>query len=537
MTESEKNESRERLPYVQLHGISKAFGAEQALEGVDISFLDGEIHGLVGENGSGKSTLIKVLAGFHAPDEGEIIVRGVPVSLPMKPGEYRELGFAFVHQDLGLIPSLSVTENVRIERLAAAKSLARVSWGQEERITRGLFERFGAPWIPPRATVADLRPIDRALVAITRALSELDGKGTDHDRPGQLLVLDEPTAFLSRAEADQLFITLREIAANGTSVLFVSHKLQEVMDFTYLITALRDGRVAGTRLTADATEKDIASMVLGHNPAAAAPDQPALAKQPTGRPLFALHDFRIDGRLSSLDLEVPGGEILGLTGLEGSGFEEILYALFGLSAATVFGSVEIAGKTSNVSRLTPEAAMDQGIALVPGNRQEQGCIASLSIRENLASPILNTFWSGGHLSWRQINQAARRLADQFDIRPREVGREVSMLSGGNQQKVLLAKWLQTKPRVLLLHEPTQGVDIGARQQIFDFLRSEIGPNNCMLIASTDYEQLEQLCTRVLVIGAQQLRADLRGADIRKNRIAEECLLSQRAVASNTGGVT
>lgn len=532
MTQPEKSTTPAQPSYVQLRGISKAFGAEQALDRVDISFLDGEIHGLVGENGSGKSTLIKVLAGFHTPDEGEIIVRGTPVSLPMKPGGYRELGFAFVHQDLGLIPSLSVMENIRIERIAASRGAARISWRQAEQITRGLFERFGAPWIPPRAMVADLRPIDRALVAITRALSQLDGEGIAGQVPGRLLVLDEPTAFLSRAEADQLFATLREIAVSGTAVLFVSHKLREVLDFTYLITALRDGRIAGTRLTADATEQDIASMVLGHDPAVQAREQAAPIQPSAGKPLLSLHGLRVAGRLNGIDLDIPGGEILGLTGLEGSGFEEILYALFGLSAYRVSGSLELAGTTSDLSRFTPEEAMREAIALVPGDRLAQGCVTSLSIRENLAAPVLETFWSGGHLSWRQINQAARRLADQFDIRPREVSRDVSTLSGGNQQKVLLAKWLQTGPRVLLLHEPTQGVDIGARQQIFDFIKAEIREDKCLLIASTDYEQLEQLCTRVLVIGEQQVKADLRGRDIDRNRIAEECLLSQRAIASN-----
>lgn len=524
-------------PYVRLSGITKAFGGVQALDGVDVDFADGEIHGLLGENGSGKSTLIKVLAGFHTPDEGEIFVRGEPVDLPMKPGAYRDLGFAFVHQDLGLVQSLSVLENVRMERFAAARRSMHISWRSQERITTELFERFRAPWISARATVADLRPIDRALVAIIRALSNLELREEDGGaKPGNLLVLDEPTAFLSRAEADQMFATLRHIAAGGTSVLFVSHKLHEVIDLTHRITVLRDGRVVGTRLTRDVAEKDLTRMVLGRDQISTTPAQAEVstAATPTaGKPLLSLRKLRISGRLDQMDLEVPDGQILGLTGLEGSGFEEMLYALFGLCTRPVSGSVLLAGETEKLARLTPERAMGLGIALVPGDRQTQGCIPSLAVRENLAAPVFDTFWSGTHMSWRRINAAARKLTEQFDIRPREVEREVATLSGGNQQKVVLAKWLQIRPRVLLLHEPTQGVDIGAREQIFAFIRAATREGKCTVVASTDYEQLEQLCTRVLVIGDGHVTADLRDREVNKDRIAEECLLSQRTVITRS----
>lgn len=523
-------------PYVRLSGITKAFGGVQALDGVDVDFIDGEIHGLLGENGSGKSTLIKVLAGFYAPEEGEIFVRGEPVDLPMKPGDYRDLGFAFVHQDLGLVESLSVLENVRMERFASARRSMHISWRAEERVTTELFERFRAPWISARTTVADLRPIDRALVAIIRALSNVElQEERGGAKPGNLLVLDEPTAFLSRAEADQMFATLRHIAAEGTSVLFVSHKLHEVMDLTHRITVLRDGRVAGTRLTRDVTEKHLTRMVLGRDQVSTIPAQTGASTAGTvgsptaGKPLLSLRKLRISGLLDEMDLEVPDGQILGLTGLEGSGFEEMLYALFGLCTRPVSGSVSLAGATEKLARLTPERAMGLGIALVPGDRQTQGCVTSLAVRENLAAPVFDTFWSGTHMSWRRINAAARKLTEQFDIRPREVEREVATLSGGNQQKVVLAKWLQIRPQLLLLHEPTQGVDIGAREQIFAFIRAATREGKCTVVASTDYEQLEQLCTRVLVIGDGQVTADLRDREVNRDRIAEECLLSQRTM--------
>lgn len=524
-------------PYVRLRGVSKTFGGVHALDGVSIDFVDGEIHGLLGENGSGKSTLIKILAGFHNMDEGELTVRGEPVKFLMRPGSYRDLGFAFVHQELGLIQSLSVLENVRMEYLAAARRSMHISWRTQERITAKLFDRFGAPWISPRSTVADLPSIDRALVAIVRALSSLEPEEGSPDRPGGLLVLDEPTASLSRAEVEQLFGALREIAADGASVLFVSHKLHEVLDLTYRVTVLRDGRVAGTRLTRDATEEDLTHMVLGRDQHAtagsAAPAAATGVPVAAGQPLLSLRKLRISGRLDPMDLDVPAGQVLGLTGLQGSGFEEVLYALFGLCARPVSGSVSLAGATEKLARMTPERAMALGVALVPGDRQTQGCVTSLSVRENLAVPVFGTYWTGTHMSWRRINAAATKLAEEFDIRPREVDREVVTLSGGNQQKVVLAKWLQTRPRVLLLDEPTQGVDIGAREQIFAFIRSATREGSCTLVASTDYEQLNQLCIRVLVIGDGHVTADLRGGDVTRDRIAEECLLSQRTMITSS----
>jgi ribose transport system ATP-binding protein len=518
-------------PSVQLRGVSKTFGAVRALDRVDLDLRAGEIHGLLGENGSGKSTLIKILAGFHTPDEGQIIVGGKNVDLPMSPGQYRRLGFAFVHQELGLIPSLSVVENVRLERFAAARSL-HISWRREQQLVKQLFEQFGAPWIQPRAAVSDLRPVDRALVAIIRALSGLFGDDLNQELSGRLLVLDEPTAFLSQSEVDELFTRLRDITARGTSVLFVTHKLHEALALTHWVTVLRDGRVIGTRRTNDVNERDVARMVLGREESRYEADQP-IQPRTSGHqpPLLALRRIRIAGRLDEMDLDVAGGEILGLTGLEGSGFEEVLYALFGLCGYPVFGTVSLAGLSENLGRLTPERAMAMGVALVPGDRATQGCVMSLSVRENLVAPILDQFWSGTHLSWGRINRVARALADQFDIRPRGVEREVSTLSGGNQQKVVLAKWLHTEPRVLLLHEPTQGVDIGARSEIFRFIHAATQKDSCTLVASTDYEQLEQLCTRVIVIGDRRATADLQGSDLTKARIAEECLLSLRTAAA------
>ena len=530
MSDSTVTNSEQPHVYVRLEHVSKAFGGVQALKGVDIDFVDGEIHGLLGENGSGKSTLIKILAGFHTPDTGKIYVRGDEIDLPMRAGGYRDLGFAFVHQDLALIPSLSVVENVRMERIAAGKGM-RISWKREERITRELFERFGVGWISPRENVVDLRPIDQALVAIVRALSRLGAEDESDSVPGSLLVLDEPTAFLSRTEADQLFATLREISSAGTSVVFVSHKLYEVLDLTHRVTVLRDGRVAGTMSTSDATEDDLARLVLGRERTqlAAAAQRGAETRTSTSdEPLLSLRGATVSTRLDTIDLSVRGGEVLGLTGLEGSGFEELLYALFGLSSYGVAGAVRLGSVEEPLARLTPERAMALGMALVPGERQA-GCVASLSIQENLAAPTLDEFWHYGHLSWRRINGVAQDLAEQFDIRPREVEREVSTLSGGNQQKVVLAKWLQTDPAVLLLHEPTQGVDIGARAEIFRFILDALREDNCVIVASTDYEQLATLCTRVLVVGDRRITADLRGSEITQDRIAEECLVSAGAV--------
>jgi len=494
-------------PALAVRGLSKAFGGAQALRGVDLTVMPGEIHGLLGENGSGKSTLIKILAGYHAPDEGELAVNGDPVSLPLSPGQFRSLGFDFVHQDLGLIPSLSVLENLRVAAIASPSNPWYLSWAHEKAEASAALARYGTK-LPLSRAVKDLAPIDRALLAIVRAVEGLRSAG-QHG----VLVLDEPTVFLPTHERQRLFDLLRRIAAYGASVLFVSHNLDEVVGLTDRITVLRDGKAVGTVDTATVTKAELVKLIIGH----ALADGPGRGTLPAAQPVRATVTGLTGSRASDVDFDIRQGEVLGLTGLVGSAFEEIPYLLFGAHRGT--GSMQGEGLSLDISKLTPGAALKNNIALIPSNRLRDGSIASVSAMDNLTLPILDAFFVGFRLRRGRMRAATQDLMTAFDVRPADPAMRYGAFSGGNQQKVLLAKWLQLRPKLLLLHEPTQGVDVGAREQIYRILREARANGTSIVCASSDHEELALIADRVLVFGEHAITGELSGADITKERIA------------------
>ncbi len=498
-------------PVIALRGLSKTFGGARALDSVDMTIQRGEIHGLLGENGSGKSTLIKILAGFHAPDEGELEVNGVPVGLPLHPGQFATLGLSFVHQDLGLLRELTVLENLRMIELAQSHSW-RINWRAERRKARALFEEFGVD-LDPDALVNDISETDRALLAIVRATEDIR-TATGEDRRG-LLVLDEPTVFLPREGVERLFAITRSIVEEHASVLFVGHDLDEVREITDVVTVLRDGRVHGTVKTAEASEGEIVEMIIGRRLA-----QLELHREDASTHATAISvEGMIGTKVRGLSLEVRAGEVLGVTGLLGSGFDELPYLLFG--ARPCFGGeLRTEGATYSLASMTPQRALAAGISLIPADRQRDGSIGALSVGSNVMMQVLDDYRPMS-LKLRGLSRKAGELCDEFDVRPNDPGRNYQSLSGGNQQKALVAKWMQTEPQLLLLHEPTQGVDVGAREQIFRMLSAAAESGMSILCASSDYEQLAAICDRVLVLGNGQIVRELTGADVVKERIAEQ----------------
>jgi len=499
-------------PALSLRGVTKHFGGVRALTGADLTVLPGEVHGLLGENGSGKSTLIKILAGFHAPDAGELRFSGVPVPLPLAPGLFREMGIGFVHQDLALVPSLTVVENLRAGLIARSSHLRPLSWKREGRRARQVFARYGVV-LDPLAVVGDLRPVDRALLAIIRAVEEVR---EDHAGPG-VLVLDEPTVFLPRNEVEHLFALVREIAAGGGSVLFVSHDLDEIREITHRVTVLRDGRVVGTAVSATTSEAELVEMIIGRRLEAFA----GVHRDHTGEAAAVRVSGLTGPGVRDVSMRVAAGEVVGLTGLAGSGFEAVPHLLAGAWPATA-GTLHLDGTDHDLTRMTPSAALAAGMALIPGDRQRDGAVGALSMTDNLTLPQLARFRDGGVLRRGRMHAHAGDLMTRFDVRPPNPRSEYGSFSGGNQQKGLLAKWLDTVPRLLLLHEPTQGVDVGARQQIFATIRAAADAGACMVCASSDHEQLAQICDRVLVFGRGRVISELRGDDVVKDRITERC---------------
>ena len=519
----------EARPLVKVRQLTMDFGGQRALDTVDMDLLPGEVHGLVGENGSGKSTLIKILAGFHAPLAGTLEVADQPILLPLRPGQFRELGFAFVHQDLGLIPSLSVLENLIVDRLIQPGQWAAIRWRRELKHAAELLERFDVP-VDPRRLVLDLKPIERALVAIVRAVHfSMDAeRGRNISQAGdRLLVLDEPTVFLGRGEVEQLYQLIQSLVRQQSpraSVLFVSHDLDEVKQVTDRTTVLRDGRVVGTVVTSKVSHEALIKMIVGRDLSVfSAPKHSGVAANPT---------LRIEGlstwTLQDVSLDMPAGEVFGLTGLLGSGYEEILYALYdGGRTAWAGRAILPGGREVRLEQTAPERAIENGIFLIPVDRLQQGCAPSLSIADNVTSPWLDHYFRRMFLRRRSMLAETRTQMTDFDVRPRDPGIEFARLSGGNQQKVLLAKWLQVSPHVLLLHEPTHGVDVGARQQIWSIIE-RLGEKCAVLYAGSDYDELARVCHRVAIISNGTVWRILSGSEVTKERITQECLAERSA---------
>lgn len=502
-------------PALNVSGIAKTFGGARALKGISFDVAPGEVHGLLGQNGCGKSTFVKVLAGFHAPDPGgSIEVFGQPLPFPMPPGAFRRFRMAFVHQHLGLVPSLSVLENMRVASITGSK--ARIDWQAERRAAAATFNKFGVH-LDLKARTGDLSQTDQALIAIMRAAEDLREAGAECGGKG-LLILDEPTPFLPKEGVERLFALVRQVVGHGDSVIFISHDIDEVREITDRATILRDGQVSGTLVTKDAGHDDFVEGIIGRR----------VARSVTARPDpdRSLRVKAVVSGISEPGLEVPSielaeGEILGMTGLLGSGYERVPYLMFGARPA-VSGRLEIDGKQFALPSMSPKQAIKHGMALLPADRPRASGIPGLSVRDNMLLLELEDFMGSAGLRLRAMAQRARELSTEYEVRPNNPDLRLGQLSGGNAQKVLLAKWMIRNPGLLLLDEPTQGVDVGTRQQIYGVIRDAASKGAAVVCASSDAEQLADLCTRVLIFSRGQIRDQLTGDQITKDNIAEAC---------------
>lgn len=502
-------------PVLSLRRINKRFGATTALDDVSFDIRPGEVHGLLGHNGSGKSTLIRILAGYHAPEPGGTLqVRGTSVPLPLRPGQFRSLGMAFVHQDPGLLPALSVTENIRIGAIAAS-TWRGIDWREEAAHVGALLSEYGID-CDPAARVEALRPWQRPLLAIVRAVDELRRLMDEDTARNGVLVLDEPTARLGDVSVAKLFDVIRRVRDSGYAVLFVSHDLDEVLAITDRVTVLRDGRVAGSGRTEELSKPDLVAMIVG-----AAVSQAGPAAIQTGRPMLGQISRLYGPGVRDVNLVIGEGEILGLTGLIGSGFVEVGAMLAGALPARA-GVLNLGRQTYSITSFRPADAIAAGIAYVPGQRIGEGCIGELTVAENIAIPSLSRFVRAGAMRPSLITQHAAELCNRFGVRPPDPMLPLEALSGGNQQKALLAKWLQLRPLLLVLEEPTQGVDVGAREQIFASIRLWAEQGAGVLCCSGDHEQLAALCHRVLIFRRGRIVSELTGAAITEERISHEC---------------
>jgi ribose transport system ATP-binding protein len=495
---------------LRITGLKKAFAGVPALRGVDLDIRAGEIHGLLGANGCGKSTLIKILAGFYFGDDGEISINGVEHKLPLGPRGLSDSGIAFVHQDLGLVPSLTVLEHMALDSNGTKPGLRRISWKKERSRVEELLTRFDLD-LDADAKIDTLSPVQKAMVAIVRAVGH---PGLTDGKAGSLLVLDEPTVFLPRDEINALFSLLRKLKSQGDSVLLVSHDLDEVLEITDRVTVFRDGSLVGTRNTSDCTRQDVVEMILGSRDVQG---KRQVAKVRTDiEPRLAARN--VDGeRVRNLSIDLRAGEVVGVTGLAGSGFEELPELLFGARPWRA-GTLTVNGR--DVKSPTPKEMMSHQVVLVPSDRKADGGAQELTVLENLSLPFFSNFARGWSIRWNVLRERAEGISQKFNVTPKNVDLELGKLSGGNQQKAMLGKWLQTKPTVMLLNEPTQGVDVGARREIFKLLREAVTDDMAILCATSDYEQLVELADRVLILADGEVREELHGSEITKESMAE-----------------
>lgn len=493
-------------PLLAMAGIEMSFAGSLALRGVDLLVRPGETVALLGKNGSGKSTLLKVLSGYHDPAAGTVRLGGVHVDLPVTAADLARCGVAFVHQDLGLFDGLTVAENMLVPHRVVARGTQRLGFvpaREQARVAR-LLASHGLNLDPARP-VGSLFPVQKAMLAVVRAVEQ-----SSQQRAG-LLVLDEPTAFLGADETEQLFDLLRLLTSGHVGVLMVTHSLRDVRAVADRVVILRDGRVVGAGRVADLSDDVIVSHIIGEQTllADATPNRAPVAS--TARSLLSARGLFGAG-LRDLSLEIRAGEIVGVAGVLGSGAEDVPYALFGALRLTG-GELRIAEETISLRRHDPRGALRRGIALVPGNRLRDGLAGQLTIGENLSLPALGRAFTRLRLRGRDLRDRAIGLCQRYSVTPAEPGRAVSTLSGGNQQKVLIAKWLAESPTVLLLAEPTQGVDVGAREELYAILRDAAAHGTAILWTGSDLAELAEQCDRIYVLGGGRVHVELSGEDI------------------------
>jgi ribose transport system ATP-binding protein len=534
-------------PAVEVRGISKNFGSNRALDAVDLRIGHGEVLGLLGQNGSGKSTLVKVLAGVYDPEPGgRLFVGGEEVALPLAPGQASQIGLSFVYQNLALAGGLTVLENLTLgQRIGGGlRSWRPINWIAEHRTAAAVLARYDVRLDLDRRT-GDLAPVDQARLAIVRAAEDLRRYRTRGGYKHSVLVLDEPTVFLPEEEVDRLFDLVRTVVAEGAAVLFISHDLAAVRAITDRIVVLRDGRVVGEEVTADIREERLVDLIVGTaaRPVAGAAaetapveDQHAVeltvaAMESAGDVAAAGEEVAAghltDERLHDLSFEIGAGEILGVAGLIGSGAEDLPYLLFGARPDSS-GTLRLGAETIDVAALSPARSVRERIALVPADRAVQGLSQSLTLWENIVMLVEDDHYRGGVFHRGELVALAREAIDRFLIRPPRAHNAMSTFSGGNQQKALLAKWLLARPRLLLLHEPTQGVDVGARRDIYRFVKSAAALHHmAVLWVTTEFGELAEVCDRVIVVTQGRHTATLAGEELTEEAISAAALRQTR----------
>ncbi len=476
-------------PALQMAKICKSFPGVKALDQVHIEVGKGEILALLGENGAGKSTLMKVLAGVHQPDSGDIFIGGNKVVID-GPRSSQALGISIIYQEFNLIPYLTVAENIFLGR-EPRKMKGIIDWKRLHQQAREVLNRVGLTHLSSRKLVSGLSIAEQQLVEIAKALSYAS----------QVIIMDEPTAVLNGEDTDQLLGIMQELKQQGMSIIFITHRLEEVEKVADRISVLRDGKYVGSAQVADVTRDDMVRMMVGRDITDLYPER----NKHLGKPVLTVENLSLPGELHDISLTVRAGEILGIGGLMGSGSTTLSKALFGLYPH-IKGKISVDG---NGQITTPRSAIDAGIALVTDDRKHEGLVLIMSVFENLLLPSYRRVSAMGTLMGKtKQNDIVSKWVSHLKIKVHNPAVEVGTLSGGNQQKVVLGKWLQMKPKVLILNEPTRGIDVGAKAEIYQLMKTLTEEGIAIIMISSEMPELLGMSHRIIVMHEGRITGEM-----------------------------
>ncbi len=498
--------------HVQLAGVTKRYGGVTALDQVDFSCELGSVHAVLGENGAGKSTLIKIISGVVQPDEGSIRLDGAPVSFS-HPAAANAQGIVCIFQELSLLPDLSVADNISIAD--PPRRFGLIDGRAQRKRAEELLARIGCEDVNPLSRVRDLPLSRRQMVEIAKALA----------KDPSVLILDEATSALTAADVDRVFEILRRLREDGISILTISHRMHEIEAIADKCSVFRNGQHIETFEQGTRSEAEIVQMMIGREITAHFPPKPPPPE--ATKPMLELRKYAWEDRLKSIDLSVGAGEILGLGGLDGQGQKELLLGLFGVLKGTS-GQVTVQGKAVAIN--SPQDAKKAGVdlALIPEDRKTEGLMLPMSIADNLTIASLKRLSRGPFVDPAALAAAVEDGIRRMQIKVGSHQDPVSTLSGGNQQKVVIAKWLMTDPKIILLNDPTRGIDVGTKQEIYRLLRSLAETGASIIFYSTDYEELIGCCDRVAVMYDGEVVRELRGDEINERNIIASALKMDEA---------
>ena len=467
---------------IRLESISKRFPGVQALDGVSLNVYPGEIHAIVGENGAGKSTLMNILAGEHQPDSGKLIYQGEECQIP-NPHVSQQMGISVVYQELALCPNLSIADNISLSSAGGGPGLRFVARHDFVKTAREALSRLGMENVDLQRPAGQLSVAQQQLVEIAKAISSR----------AKILILDEPNSALTNEETEHLFSVLRQLRQNNVAILYVSHRLEEVLEVSDRITVLRDGHLIDTMDAADATVERLIAKMVGREVQAI--HVHSGERTEPGDVAFEARNVSSGKAIADVSFQVRSGEIVGIAGLPDSGKDELVECCFGLRRYD--GEIRINGEL--VSITSPSTAIHRGAALIPADRRGRGALSLMAVQDNISASELTQVSQAGFLNRRAIRERAEDYVTQLDVRIASLSQKMMTLSGGNQQKVIIARALATRPSVLLLHEPTRGIDVGAKAEIYAILHELAAEGVASLVVSSELPELLGQCDRILAM--------------------------------------